>query len=113
MSFAAALMFVCFFGWAAIGMPIGLAMIASGFLYLLLAGQDVGRNGQILARGCRVLGLDEHVAVEGDDARRRHKAARAGRDGFDHQVVRVAVGNVARRGAGCKLVHVIGGRRRN
>jgi tripartite ATP-independent transporter DctM subunit len=42
MSFAAALMFVCFFGWATIGMPIGLAMIASGFLYLLLAGQDVG-----------------------------------------------------------------------
>ncbi len=42
MSFAAGLMFVCFFGWAAIGMPIGLAMIASGFLYLLISGQDVG-----------------------------------------------------------------------
>jgi tripartite ATP-independent transporter DctM subunit len=42
MSFAATLMFVCFFGWAAIGMPIGLAMIASGFLYLLISGQDVG-----------------------------------------------------------------------
>ena len=36
MSFAAGLMFVCFFGWAAIGMPIGLAMIASGFLGTVL-----------------------------------------------------------------------------
>jgi tripartite ATP-independent transporter DctM subunit len=35
-------MLLCFFCWAAMGMPIGFAMLTSGFLYLLLSGQDVG-----------------------------------------------------------------------
>jgi len=42
MSAAAALMLACFFGWAAIGMPIALAMLSSAFLYLLITHQDVG-----------------------------------------------------------------------
>jgi tripartite ATP-independent transporter DctM subunit len=42
MSVAAVVMFACFFGWCLIGMPIGYAMLASGFVYLLLSGQDVG-----------------------------------------------------------------------
>src|SRR3954454_1727941 len=42
MSAAAALMLACFFGWAAIGMPIALAMLSSAFLYLLVTHQDVG-----------------------------------------------------------------------
>src|SRR5215468_12547207 len=42
MSLAAILMFVGFFAWCAIGMPIGFAMLASAFLYLLLNGQDMG-----------------------------------------------------------------------
>src|SRR5690349_4788739 len=42
MSAAAALMLACFFGWAAIGMPIALAMLSSAFLYLLVTHQDGG-----------------------------------------------------------------------
>lgn len=42
MSLAAVVMFATFFAAGLIGVPIGLAMIATGFLYLLLSGQDVG-----------------------------------------------------------------------
>src|SRR5438874_2482005 len=42
MSISAALMLGSFFLWAAMGMPIGFAMLASAFLYLLLKGQDIG-----------------------------------------------------------------------
>ena len=42
MSLPAVAMLVCFFAWCAIGMPIGFAMLASAFLYLLLNGQDMG-----------------------------------------------------------------------
>jgi tripartite ATP-independent transporter DctM subunit len=42
MSFSAALMLASFFLWAAMGMPIGFAMLASAFLYLLASGQDIG-----------------------------------------------------------------------
>ncbi len=42
MSLAAILMFVAFFAGAAIGVPIGHAMIATGFLYLWLHGGDMG-----------------------------------------------------------------------
>jgi tripartite ATP-independent transporter DctM subunit len=41
-SFAVIVMFVCFFGWCLLGMPIGFSMLASGFIYLFLAGKDVG-----------------------------------------------------------------------
>src|SRR5262252_4240329 len=42
MSFSAIVMLASFFLWGAIGMPIGFAMLASAFLYLLLRGQDIG-----------------------------------------------------------------------
>jgi tripartite ATP-independent transporter DctM subunit len=42
MSFAAWVMFVLFFGWCAIGMPIGFAMLASSFVYLFIKHQDIG-----------------------------------------------------------------------
>ncbi len=42
MSFAAAMMLASFFVWGALGMPIGFAMLASAFFYLLLKGQDIG-----------------------------------------------------------------------
>jgi len=42
MSLSAALMLASFFLWAAMGMPIGFAMLASAFLYLLTSGQDIG-----------------------------------------------------------------------
>jgi len=42
MSLSAALMLASFFLWAAMGMPIGFAMLASAFLYLLASGQDIG-----------------------------------------------------------------------
>lgn len=42
MSFSAILMLGSFFLWAAMGMPIGFAMLASAFLYLLTSGQDIG-----------------------------------------------------------------------
>jgi tripartite ATP-independent transporter DctM subunit len=42
MSLAAWVMFACFFGWCAIGMPIGFAMLASTFVYLFVNGQDIG-----------------------------------------------------------------------
>jgi tripartite ATP-independent transporter DctM subunit len=42
MTFAAFAMFLCFFGWCLLGMPIGFSMLASGFVYLFLAGKDVG-----------------------------------------------------------------------
>jgi tripartite ATP-independent transporter DctM subunit len=35
-------MFVCFFGWCLLGMPIGFSMLVSGFIYLFLAGKDIG-----------------------------------------------------------------------
>src|SRR5215470_12108630 len=41
MSLAAVLMFVGFFAWSAIGMPIGFAMLVSAFVYLFVAGQDI------------------------------------------------------------------------
>jgi tripartite ATP-independent transporter DctM subunit len=42
MSLAAAIMLISFFVWGAVGMPIGFAMLASAFLYLLVKGQDLG-----------------------------------------------------------------------
>ncbi len=42
MSLAAVLMFAAFFAGAAIGVPIGHAMIATGFLYLWVHGSDMG-----------------------------------------------------------------------
>ena len=42
MSLAAAIMLISFFAWGAVGMPIGFAMLASAFLYLLVKGQDLG-----------------------------------------------------------------------
>src|SRR5499427_7831045 len=42
MSTPAILMLICFFAWAAIGMPIAFSMLASAFLYLLLNHQDIG-----------------------------------------------------------------------
>src|SRR5262245_44954297 len=42
MSISAALMLGSFFLWVAMGMPIGFAMLAAAFLYLLLRGQDIG-----------------------------------------------------------------------
>jgi tripartite ATP-independent transporter DctM subunit len=42
MTLAAVLMLASFFVWGALGMPIGFAMLASAFLYLLLKGQDIG-----------------------------------------------------------------------
>jgi tripartite ATP-independent transporter DctM subunit len=42
MTVAAMVMLASFFVWGALGMPIGFAMLASAFLYLLLKGQDIG-----------------------------------------------------------------------
>jgi len=42
MTLAAMAMLASFFVWGALGMPIGFAMLASAFLYLLLKGQDIG-----------------------------------------------------------------------
>lgn len=42
MSFAAEVMFVAFFVWMALGMPLGHAMLASGIIYLLINHGDVG-----------------------------------------------------------------------
>lgn len=42
MSLAALVMFALFFLWFLLGMPIGYAMLASGFVYLILTGQDIG-----------------------------------------------------------------------
>ncbi len=42
MTFAAVIMLASFFVWGALGMPIGFAMLASAFLYLLVKGQDIG-----------------------------------------------------------------------
>ena len=42
MSLAAAIMFALFIGACAIGVPIGFSMIASGLIYLLLIGGDIG-----------------------------------------------------------------------
>jgi tripartite ATP-independent transporter DctM subunit len=42
MSLAAWVMFALFFGWCAIGMPIGFAMLASSFVYLFIKHQDIG-----------------------------------------------------------------------
>lgn len=42
MSLAAEVMFVLFFIWTFIGMPLGYAMLASGIVYFLITGRDVG-----------------------------------------------------------------------
>jgi tripartite ATP-independent transporter DctM subunit len=42
MSFAAAIMLLLFMLAGAIGVPIGFAMIVSGFVYLLMTGKDIG-----------------------------------------------------------------------
>src|ERR1043165_1023485 len=42
MTLAAVVMLASFFIWGALGMPIGFAMLASAFLYLLVKGQDIG-----------------------------------------------------------------------
>ena len=41
MSFSAWTMFVLFFLWSFLGMPIGHAMLASGIVYLLMTHQDI------------------------------------------------------------------------
>ena len=42
MSFAAWIMFILFFVWSFMGMPIGHAMMASGIVYLFMTQQDLG-----------------------------------------------------------------------
>jgi tripartite ATP-independent transporter DctM subunit len=42
MTLAAWVMFALFFAWCMFGMPIGHAMLASGIVYLLISGQDIG-----------------------------------------------------------------------
>ena len=42
MTLAACVMFALFFAWCLFGMPIGHAMLASGIVYLLISGQDIG-----------------------------------------------------------------------
>jgi tripartite ATP-independent transporter DctM subunit len=42
MSAAAYVMFVLFFAWSFLGMPIGHAMLASAIVYLFITGQDIG-----------------------------------------------------------------------
>ena len=42
MSVAAWVMFILFFAWSFMGMPIGHAMIASGIVYLFMTNQDIG-----------------------------------------------------------------------
>ena len=42
MSFAAELMFALFFIWTLMGMPLGYAMLASGVVYFLVSGHDMG-----------------------------------------------------------------------
>lgn len=42
MSFAASVMFVLFFLWTFVGMPLGHAMLAAGIVYFLLTGRDMG-----------------------------------------------------------------------
>ena len=42
MSVAAWIMFILFFAWSFMGMPIGHAMIASGIVYLFMTNQDIG-----------------------------------------------------------------------
>lgn len=42
MSFAAIVMFVLFFIWSFIGMPLGYAMLGSGVVYFLVSGGDMG-----------------------------------------------------------------------
>lgn len=42
MSLAAGVMFALFLIWTIVGMPIGHAMLLSGFVYLFMSGQDVG-----------------------------------------------------------------------
>ena len=42
MSVAAWVMFIHFFAWSFMGMPIGHAMIASGIVYLFMTNQDIG-----------------------------------------------------------------------
>src|SRR6185369_14826647 len=42
MSVAAGVMFALFLIWTIVGMPIGHAMLLSGFIYLFMSGQDVG-----------------------------------------------------------------------
>src|SRR5579871_4037901 len=42
MSFAAIAMFVMFFIWSFIGMPLGYAMLGSGVVYFLVSGGDMG-----------------------------------------------------------------------
>ncbi len=42
MSLAAEIMFVAFFVWMAVGMPLGHAMLAAGIVYFLVSGRDMG-----------------------------------------------------------------------
>ncbi|MCX7303697.1 MAG: TRAP transporter large permease [Hyphomicrobiales bacterium] len=42
MSSAAYIMFILFFAWSFLGMPIGHAMLASAIVYLFITGQDIG-----------------------------------------------------------------------
>ncbi|MEO9227613.1 MAG: TRAP transporter large permease [Devosia sp.] len=51
MTIAAIVMFVLFFAWMFIGMPIGHAMLASGIVYFLLNGSDMGLLASQSANG--------------------------------------------------------------
>lgn len=51
MSFAALAMFVLFFIWMFVGMPIGHAMLAAGIVYFLISGGDMGLVASQSANG--------------------------------------------------------------
>ncbi len=51
MTFAALVMFILFFVWMFVGMPIGHAMLASGIVYFLISGGDMGLLASQSANG--------------------------------------------------------------
>lgn len=55
MSYDAIVMFALFIGAGAIGVPIGFAMIATGLVYLLLIGGDIGLVAAPWSSPCRPL----------------------------------------------------------
>ena len=61
MSVAAWVMFILFFAWSFMGMPIGHAMIASGIVYLFMTNQDIGLVASQSLNG--LYGSFVHLAV--------------------------------------------------
>ncbi len=51
MSVALIVMTAAFFGLSAIGLPVGLAMIVGGLLYLIVGGHDVGVASETIVNG--------------------------------------------------------------